>query len=133
MGLQPWRLNRELKQRLKNAGIKNPCNKAPEKANDFREYRKYPTDTLVRQLGLAEYSHTPAPLTEYADKVEAVYLPLKQHFGAPAKAEVAPGDKVKKGDRIAVMEEGALGAYLHASIDGRVRSVNADLIVIDRE
>jgi Na+-translocating ferredoxin:NAD+ oxidoreductase RnfC subunit len=132
MGLQPWRLNRELKQRLKNAGIKNPCHNAPEKTNDFREYRKYPTDKLVRQLGLAEYYHAAAPLAEYTGPVNAVYLPLRQHFGAPAKATVAAGNKVKKGDKIAAMEEGALGADMHASIDGRLRSVDTDLIVIEK-
>ena len=133
MGLQPWRLNRELKQRLKNAGIRNPCHNAPEKTNNFREYRKYPTDKLVRQLGLAAYYHTIAPLTEYAGPVDAVYLPLRQHFGVPAKAVVAAGHRVKKGDKIAAMEEGALGADLHASIDGRLRSIDADLIVIEKE
>jgi Na+-translocating ferredoxin:NAD+ oxidoreductase RnfC subunit len=131
MGLQPWRLNRELKQRFKAAGIKNPCRNAPEKANDYREYRKYSADKLSRQLGLAEYSHTAAPLSEYARPVEAVYLPLKQHVGIPAKAVVAPGKQVKKGDKIAAMEGASLGADLHASIDGRVLSVDADLIVIE--
>ncbi|MCL2127722.1 MAG: SLBB domain-containing protein [Treponema sp.] len=133
MGLQPWRLNQELKRRLKKAGIKNPCHNAPEKASDFREYRMYPTDKLVRQLGLSEYNHIAAPLTEYTWPVDAVYLPLKQHFGASALAKTAPGDRVKKGDRIAAMEEGALGADLHASIDGKIRSVDANLIVIERE
>lgn len=132
MGLQPWRLNRELKQRLKNAGIKNLCHNIPEKANDFREYRKYPTDKLVRQLGLAEYYHADAPLTDYTGPVDAVFMPLKQHFGVSAKATAAPGDLVKKGDRIAAMEDGALGADLHAGIDGRVRSIDADLIVIEK-
>jgi Na+-translocating ferredoxin:NAD+ oxidoreductase RnfC subunit len=132
MGLQPWRLNRELKQRLKNAGIRY-TGRIPEKANSFREYRKYPTDKLVRQLGLAEYYHTPAPLSEYTAAVDAVSLPLKQHFGAPAGALVAPGSMVSKGDRIAAMEEGALGADLHASIDGKVHSVDADFIVIRKE
>ena len=132
MDLQPWRLNRELKQRLKNAGVKNPCHNTPEKANDFREYRKYPTDKLVRQLGLAEYYHQPAPLVDYTGPADTVQLPLRQHFGAPAKALVAPGDEVKKGNRIAAMDEGALGADLHTSIDGEVRSVDADIIVIDR-
>ena len=133
MGLQPWRLNRELKLRLKNAGITNPCHNAPEKANDFREYRKYPTDKLVRQLGLAEYYRVTAPLTEYAGPVNTVYLPLRQHFGVPAKAVKAAGDTVKKGDKIAVMEDGALGADLHASVNGRLSSVNADLIVIEKK
>jgi len=132
MGLQPWRLNRELKQRLRNAGIKyTGC--IPKKVHDFREYRKYPTDKLVRQLGLAEYYHIPAPLLEYTESIAAVSLPLKQHFGAPAKALAAPGDMVRKGDKIAAMEEGALGADLHASIDGKVHSVDADQIVIKKE
>ena len=131
MGLQPWMLNRELKQRLKNAGIKNPYHNQPAKANEFREFRRYPTDKLVRQLGLAEYYHGAAPLTDYAGPLDAVYLPLKQHFGAPAKPVVAAGDLVKRGERIAVMEEGALGAVVHASIDGRVRSVDAALVVIE--
>ena len=133
MGLQPWRLNRELKQRLGKIGVKNPYRSIPvEKANDFREYRKYPVNKLVRQLGLSEYYHTPAPLVDYPAPAESVFLPLKQHFGAPAAAAVAPGDKVKTGDRIAAIEEGALGANLHASIDGKVRSVTTDTIIIDR-
>jgi Na+-translocating ferredoxin:NAD+ oxidoreductase RnfC subunit len=64
MGRQPWKLTRELKRRLKSAGIKNPCHNKPEKPRDFREYRKYPTAKLVRQLGLAEYYHTEAPLSD---------------------------------------------------------------------
>jgi Na+-translocating ferredoxin:NAD+ oxidoreductase RnfC subunit len=131
MGLQPWRINRELKQRLNKAGIKNPCHKVPEMVNAFREYRRYPTDKLVRQLGLADYSHTVAALTAYDRPVDVVYLPLKQHFGNSAKAAVASGNRVKKGDRIAAMEEGALGADLHTGIDGQVRSADADLIVIE--
>jgi Na+-translocating ferredoxin:NAD+ oxidoreductase RnfC subunit len=133
MGLQPWKLNQELKRRLKSAGIKNPCHNKPEKPRDFREYRKYPTARLVRQLGLAEYYHTAAPLSDYAAQIEEVNLPLQQHFGAPAKPTVVPGDRVKKGDRIAAIEEGALGADLHASIDGVVRSVDAHAIIIARE
>jgi Na+-translocating ferredoxin:NAD+ oxidoreductase RnfC subunit len=133
MGLQPWRLNRELKLRLKNAGIKNPCHNTPEKVREFREYRKFPTDKLVRQLGLGEYYHASAPLRDYDGPVKAVRLPLRQHFGAPAKPLVSAGSRLRKGDKIAAMEEGALGADLHASIDGVVRSVDAEAIVIERE
>jgi Na+-translocating ferredoxin:NAD+ oxidoreductase RnfC subunit len=133
MGLQPWRLNRELKLRLKKAGIKNPCHNAPEKAREFREYRRFSTDKLVRQLGLGEYYHASAPLRDYDAPIGKVCLPLRQHFGAPAKPVVAAGSRVRKGDTIAAMEEGALGANLHSSIDGVVRSVDADAIVIERE
>jgi hypothetical protein len=133
MGLQPWKLNGELKRRLKKAGIKNTYRGTPEKTRDFREYRKYPTGKLVRQLGLALYYHTDAPLVDYPGQVETVHLPLQQHFGAPAKPTVVPGGRVKKGDTIARMEEGALGADLHASIEGTVASVDAGSIIIRRE
>ena len=133
MELQPWRLNMELKRRLGKAGVKNPYRDAPKEANAFREYRKYPTEKLARQLGIAEYHHAPAPLTEREWPAGAALLPLKQHIGAPAKAIVEKGQRVKKGDMIAAMEEGALGANLHASIDGRVISVGGDCIQIEKE
>jgi Na+-translocating ferredoxin:NAD+ oxidoreductase RnfC subunit len=131
MQLQPWKLNRELKMRLKAAGIKNPHHGAPEKVNQFRQYRRYPTDKLVRQLGLASFYHKDAPLGEYDGAVLKVTLPLRQHFGAPALPVVKIGDVVRKGDRVASMPDEALGAHVHASIDGTVRSVDETAIVIE--
>lgn len=133
MGLQPWKLNSELKRRLKEAGVKNACHNKPEKPRAFRDYRKYPTGKLIRQLGLAEYYHREAPLIEYTGRIDAVNLPLQQHFGAPAKPATVPGDRVKKGDTIAVMGAGALSALLHASIGGTVDSVDERSITIRRE
>jgi Na+-translocating ferredoxin:NAD+ oxidoreductase RnfC subunit len=132
MQLQPWKLNRELKTRLKAAGIKNPHHAAPEKTNRFRQYRLYPVDKLVRQLGLAAFYHKEASLGEYDEAVLKVTLPLRQHFGAPALPVVKIGDVVRKGDRVASMPEEALGAHIHASIDGTVRSIDAAAIVIER-
>jgi Na+-translocating ferredoxin:NAD+ oxidoreductase RnfC subunit len=133
MGLQPWKLNSELKRRLKKAGIKSASHGAPEKTRDFRDYRKYPTGKLARQLGLAEYYHREAPLIDYTGHIATVNLPLQQHFGSPAKPTVVPGDRVQKGDRIAMPEAGALGAVLHASIGGIVDSVDERSIIIRRE
>jgi Na+-translocating ferredoxin:NAD+ oxidoreductase RnfC subunit len=45
---------------------------------------------------------------------------------------VAVGDTVQKGDRIAAMTDGALGAHIHASINGVIRAVDTDAIVIER-
>jgi Na+-translocating ferredoxin:NAD+ oxidoreductase RnfC subunit len=132
MQLQPWKLNRELKIRLKEVGIKNPHHAAPEKVNPFRQYRRYPTDKLVRQLGLAAFYHTNAPFEEYDEVVSKVTLPLRQHFGAPARPVVMVGDVVRKGDRIASMPEEALGAHIHASIDGTIRLIDDAAIVIER-
>jgi hypothetical protein len=132
MQLQPWKLNHELKIRLKNAGIPNPHKNVPEAVHDFREYRRYPADKLVRQLGISEYYHVDAPLKDYGGTIESVVLPLRQHVGAAAKTLVETGSPVKKGDIIADVGEGELGAPIHASIDGTIGSVSESLITIKR-
>jgi len=50
------------------------------------------------------------------------YLPLSQHIGAPSKAIVSKGDKVKRGQVIAE-NSGFVSAELHASISGTVLAV----------
>jgi len=54
-----------------------------------------------------------------------------QVSGLIRKLFVEPGDQVKKGDLIADIPEGAMGATYHASIPGRVTAVN-DNIEIER-
>jgi Na+-translocating ferredoxin:NAD+ oxidoreductase RnfC subunit len=44
---------------------------------------------------------------------------------------VAEGQKVKRGDVIARMNEGELGAFVHSSMDGRVARVTAEIIEIE--
>ncbi len=53
---------------------------------------------------------------------EFVALPLQQHIGAPVKAIVAPGDKVKIGQIIA-KNDNALSCPVHASISGTVEKI----------
>ena len=52
----------------------------------------------------------------------AVYISLAQHIGAPAKAVVAPGDKVKAGQVIAE-PGGFVSAFILSSVSGTVKSV----------
>jgi Na+-translocating ferredoxin:NAD+ oxidoreductase RnfC subunit len=42
---------------------------------------------------------------------------------------VQKGDSVKKGDLIGEIPEGALGARVHASIDGTVEAVNENIVI----
>ncbi|MDR3048916.1 MAG: SLBB domain-containing protein [Elusimicrobiota bacterium] len=132
MQLQPWKLNKELKIRLKAADIKNPHKNAPSKVNTFREYSRYPTDKLVRQLGLSKYYHIDAPMSDWTKEISEVVLPTRQHFGAPAEPIAAVGAQIKKGEIIAKMPDGVLGADIHSSIDGIVKSVDKNNIVIQR-
>ncbi len=63
---------------------------------------------------------------------EKVELPLLQNVGAAAQPVVTPGARVEKGDLIAEIPEGKLGANLHASISGTVTAVSAQSIMIQK-
>lgn len=85
--------------------------------------RRVPTHRLKVRLGLAGFNDA-GPLQEKPLALRRVRLPLQQHAGAPAIALVKPGDRVRVGDLLATPPAGKLGARIHASIDGTVRSVN---------
>lgn len=61
---------------------------------------------------------TPAALPQ------RVVIPLSQHIGAPAKAEVAIGDEVKKGQVIG-SSAGFVSSPVHASVSGKVIAIAA--------
>ena len=85
---------------------------------------------LIHQLGLTSYD-VDAPMEEaQLPAFGKVTLPLRQNVGAPAEPVVEEGSQVEKGDLIARIPEGKLGANLHASISGTVITVNGDSIVI---
>ena len=52
----------------------------------------------------------------------ALYIPLRQHIGAPAEAMVKAGDRVKKGQLIA-RSQGEISAPQHAATSGIIQSV----------
>ena len=136
MGLQPWKLNGNLKGILGEQGIRNSLNNKPEHGAPFREYKRYPVHKLIHQLGLAAYD-VEAPMEdgkEGENPSSAVFkkvtLPLRQNVGAPAEPAVNVGDTVEKGDLIARIPKDKLGANLHASISGKVIAVSDGSIVI---
>ena len=53
---------------------------------------------------------------------KTVYISMIQHLGAPAKAVVAPGDRVRTGQVIGE-PTGFISAYVHSSVTGTVKSV----------
>lgn len=120
MGLSPRRVNAEFKKQLAKAGIKNSHTAKPQSVHANREYRRIPTKRLLARLGLDTYD-VKAPLRSEEVKAYEVRLPLAQHIGVPARAVVAVGSRVSKGDLIAAIPDGAaVGANIHASISGQV-------------
>ena len=59
---------------------------------------------------------------EFAPLPDSAILPLQQHIGAPAKAVVKKGDKVKVGQVIAEAS-GFVSAPIHATISGIVKQL----------
>jgi Na+-translocating ferredoxin:NAD+ oxidoreductase RnfC subunit len=84
---------------------------------------------LIQRLDLKKYD-VEAPLSQSEYKPDMVVIPLKQHVGAPATALVTKGTAVEKGALIAGMEDGKMGANIHASISGTVTDVSDQSIVI---
>lgn len=125
MGLSPRRVNAELKKQLTQAGIKNPHQGKPQKVRANRGYRLIPTKRLTARLGISQYD-VKAPLSSNEVVASEVRLPLAQHIGVPSKPIVKVGDKVTKGDLIAVIPEGVVvGSNLHASISGQIVRIDS--------
>ncbi|MBR2562229.1 MAG: 4Fe-4S dicluster domain-containing protein [Eubacterium sp.] len=118
MSLRPRTVNAYLKQKLGKAGIRY----AGSREQDFaarapRELRKVPSRKAAVRNGVgAFYDYEIRELI--ADTPDEVTIPLRMHIGAPSEPVIGTGDTVRAGDVIAVPPEGALGAVIHASIDG---------------
>lgn len=129
-GLSPRALIDEIKAAARQNGIKPPKGMDISEVKDA-EYKKVSVDRLTSRLALKKYDVS-APLTDSVPEVRRVKILLSQHIGAPAKAAVKRGDKVKRGDVIAVSDENVLGVNIHASIDGSVSEVSDKYIIIER-
>jgi len=93
----------------------------------YRE-RRTPIRRLMAKLGLMSYRNT-GPLVEVPIQPKKVTLPLKQHVGSPSVPVVRPGQKVRTGDLVASPPAGKLGANIHASIEGRVLTVDEAVVI----
>ena len=128
MQLQPRKVNSLIKQELAKRGIRYKKPENELKADINREFRKIPTHRAANRAGVGAYYDIQIKnCTEYNPSV--VSIPLKQHIGAPSEAIVKVGEAVKTGQLIAKCPDGKLGANIHASIDGKVTSVDGSIII----
>ncbi|MDR3568963.1 MAG: SLBB domain-containing protein [Syntrophobacteraceae bacterium] len=128
MMISPREVNAQIKRELLGKGIKRSPRQDTYRPSAFRDYRKVPTKRLIEHLGLGKYDGHPQFLAREV-LVQTVSIPLKQHLGAPAVAVVKKGDRVRKGDLIGEIAKDSLGARVHASIDGVVSSIGANVII----
>lgn len=128
-GLYPRAANLYFKDKLMEQGLRYERKQDEFQARESRKYRQVPSKRLIARIGLYNFDQ-PAPMEESGLYPEIVHIATSQHVGAPAKAIVSSGDYVEKGQIIAEIPEGSLGAKAHASISGTVVNVTADYIVI---
>ena len=96
--------------------------------HSLADSRRVPIRRLINKLGLMEFQNT-GPLEDRPLAPRRVTLPLRQHAGVAAVPVVRAGERVRVGDVLAVPADGALGARIHASIDGVVDSVNGSVVI----
>lgn len=130
MGLAPSEVMAALKGELGKAGIR-PQPEAHITADPFVAYKRTPVKRLIARMGLTAYDQ-PAPYATPSLTPQRVSLPLRQHVGKAAQPVVRVGDSVRRGQLIGEIPEGALGARLHASIDGTVTAISPAAIDISR-
>lgn len=129
-GLSPRRVNAMIKQEMAKSGIKIDANSESKPVSSMIEYRKIPVKRLIERIGLKEYDKK-APLEKFESQVQKVTIPLKQHIGAPAVPIVEKGMMVSEGTLIGKIDNGKLGAYVHASISGVITDVSNESITIE--
>ena len=116
------------KKDRREAGLKF-VQQAPVEVHPMKEYRRVPLAQLRKRLQVEDYERE-TPYEPGTSETAMVRIKLRQHAGQAAAPAVQEGKRVKKGQIVGRVEEGRLGANIHASIDGKVRAVTADYIEI---
>jgi Na+-translocating ferredoxin:NAD+ oxidoreductase RnfC subunit len=97
--------------------------------------RKAPTARLMQKLGLTPFRNV-GPLRHELLSTTRVGIRLKQHIGAPCEPTVTKGQSVATGQVVGQppVQNGkpALGAPVHASIDGRVTGIENGVVWIEK-
>jgi Na+-translocating ferredoxin:NAD+ oxidoreductase RnfC subunit len=108
----------------------------PRRPELHLENRKAPMARLVQKLGLVKYRNV-GPLNPRLLDAARVGIPLKQHLGEPCEPTVQTGQPVRRGQvvgRPPVRGGGpALGAAVHASIDGTVVRITDGVVWLERD
>lgn len=114
---------------MRSAGIQFTQQK-PVRVHPMKEHRRVPLSLLRKRLKVEEYEGE-APFDDRHFDPPVVRIKLLQHTGKPARPVVRVGEKVSRGAVIGTVEPSDLGANVHASIDGTVKSVSDRFIEIE--
>ena len=134
LGLSPLAYYRACKAELRRQGWQNTVHRRADLTPLAEwEWRRVPVSRLIDKLGLARYAKQPIVADESHHTPQRVQILWRQHAGAPAQPVVAVGQRVRRGDLLGEVPQGALGARVHASIEGVITELNADSVVLRGE
>lgn len=128
----PSKVSMEIKGALGRHGLRRQNNIQPEHVRPERASRLVSSNKLIDRLGIRRYVKDKVEKVDTVFNPSAVYIELKQHVGKPASAVVNVGDRVTKGQVVAVVDYSDLGTCMHASIDGTVQAVTDRFVVIGK-
>ncbi|NNJ52231.1 MAG: NADH dehydrogenase subunit [Ignavibacteriaceae bacterium] len=117
------------KAEMGEAGIKFVQQK-PVKVHPIKDGRSVPLKQLIMKLKLQDYD-VEAPYNSEKIPVKKVRIPLQQHIGTKAKANIKKGESIEAEQMIGKISDGELGANVHASISGKIKEVTEDFILIE--
>jgi Na+-translocating ferredoxin:NAD+ oxidoreductase RnfC subunit len=103
---------------------------ATVKPHGMREGRQVPIKSLTRKLNVQQYD-LPAPLWSGSIRPSRLVIPLKQSAGASCQPKVKAGDRVAAGQLIGEPAPNELGANLHAPVDGKIREVTEQMVLLE--
>ena len=103
----------------------------PLKVHPIKEGRRVPINQLMKRMNVLQFEK-PTPYRDDFESPSSVKICLKQHVGVSSLSNVKIGQTVNKNDLIGKMEEGKLGANIHASISGTITSLNSEFIIIEK-
>ncbi len=130
MGLSPRHVMAQFKRSFGAEGRRRQKREKEYHLRPDRSARRISGKRLLLRMGLEQYDR-PAPLRPMPQVPPVVTLLLRQHIGVAAVPVVQAGERVERGQLVAAVPEGKLGAPVHSSIDGTVTSVTSAAIRIE--
>jgi len=129
MLLSPDRISFMVRAEMGERGVRQEGEPAGD-VLPVRAGRLVPHARIVERTGLRPHEHD----LEFAGRVEPrqVRIPLTQHVGVPATPVVKEGNIVRRGQVVGEMDREAVGARVHASIDGMVVELD-NVVVVEKQ
>ena len=128
-GISPRRVYQQVKGILAKNKLRYQYKGETLTPDPDRDFRMLPSERFMQRIGVAEFDTGIPEFIAEEYKPSVIRLPLRQHVGAPATAQVAAGDAVAAGQCVAAAS-GVISANIHSSVDGVVESVTASEITI---